>query len=91
MGSANFSYPFRLQKAWTYRLWKRHSWELLSSALTVTIGSVMNDRTVGQQLSDAGRVTAQQIELHYPSFRDVWTLEIILLMSAANSQRITGK
>jgi hypothetical protein len=73
------------------RLWKRHSWELLSSALMVITSSVMNDMNVGQRLYDAGRITAQQPARHHPSFRDAWTREITLFMSADNSQRITDK
>ena len=59
--------------------------------LAALIGSAMNDMTVGQRLSDASRITAQKPEFHYLSFRDAWTREMKLFMSAAKSQRITGK
>ena len=59
--------------------------------LAALIGSAMNDMTVGQRLSDASRITAQKPEFHYPSFRDAWTREMKIFMSAAKSQRITGK
>ena len=53
--------------------------------LAALMVSAINDTTVGQRLSDAGRITASKPEFHFPSFRDAWKREMTLFMSTAKS------